>query len=63
MAGRYKEMLDLLALERKPFWHYRRYGVEALLAMGEKSEALQYTEAYRRYGLRAADCLVEHTLH
>ena len=82
MAGRYEEMLDLLALDRKPFWHYRRYGVEALLLMGKKSEALQYAEAsrglnqpdltidkaceeilissglhgeaYRRYGLRAA---------
>jgi len=82
VAGRYQELLDLLALDRKPFWHYRRYGVEALLAMGKKSEALQYAEAsrglnqpdsaidqaceeilissglhdeaYRRYGLRAA---------
>ena len=69
-------------LDRKPFWHYRRCGVEALLSMGKKSEALQYAEgsrglnqpdsaidqaceeiltssglhdeAYRRYGLRAA---------
>ncbi len=82
MAGRYEEMLDLLALDRIPFWHYRCYGVEALLAMGKKSEALRYAEAsrglnqpdstidkaceeilissglhdeaYRRYGLRAA---------
>ena len=82
VAGRYQELLDLLALDRKPFWHYRRYGVEALLAMGKKSEALKYAEAsrglnqpdsaidqaceeilissglhdeaYRRYGLRAA---------
>ena len=82
VAGRYQELLDLLALDRNPFWHYRRYGVEALLAMGRKSEALKYAEAsrglnqpdstidqaceeilissglhdeaYRRYGLRAA---------
>lgn len=82
VTGRYQELLDLLALDRKPFWHYRRYGVEALLAMGRKSEALKYAEAsrglnqpdsaidqaceeilissglhdeaYRRYGLRAA---------
>jgi hypothetical protein len=82
VAERYQDLLDLLALDRKPFWHYRRYGVEALLAMGKKSEALQYAEAsrglnqpdsaidqaceeilissglhdeaYRRYGLRAA---------
>lgn len=82
VAGRYQDLLDLLALDRNPFWHYRRYGVEALLAMGKKSEALKYAEAsrglnqpdltidqaceeilissglhdeaYRRYGLRAA---------
>ena len=82
VAERYQDLLDLLALDRKPFWHYRRYGVEALLSMGKKSEALQYAEAsrglnqpdsaidqaceeilissglhdeaYRRYGLRAA---------
>tara|TARA_R100000005_G_scaffold18672_2_gene7878 strand:- start:23674 stop:24888 length:1215 start_codon:yes stop_codon:yes gene_type:complete len=82
VAGRYQDLLDLLGLDRKPFWHYRRYGVEALLAMGRKSEALKYAEAsrglnqpdstidqaceeilissglhddaYRRYGLRAA---------
>lgn len=82
VAERYQELLDLLALDRKPFWHYRRYGVEALLAMGKKSEALKFAEksrglnqpdsaidqaceeilissglhdeAYRRYGLRAA---------
>jgi len=40
VAGRYQELLDLLALDRNPFWHYRRYGVEALLAMGKKPEAL-----------------------
>ena len=82
VAERFQDLLDLLALDRKPFWHYRRYGVEALLSMGKKSEALQYAEAsrglnqpdsaidqaceeiltssglhdeaYRRYGLRAA---------
>lgn len=82
VMGRYQELLDLLALDRKSFWHYRCYGVEALLAMGRKSEALKYAEAsrglnqrdstidqaceeilissglhdeaYRRYGLRAA---------
>jgi hypothetical protein len=82
VAERYQDLLDLLALDRRPFWHYRRYGVDALLAMGKKSEALKYAEAsrglnqpdlaidqaceeilissglydeaYRRYGLRAA---------
>ena len=47
VAGRYQELLDLVALDRKPFWNYRRYGVEALLAMGKKSEALKFAEASR----------------
>jgi hypothetical protein len=28
-------------------WHYRRYGVEALLALGKKAEAVKYAEASR----------------
>jgi len=59
MAGRYQELFDLLALDRKPFWHYRRYGVEALLAMGKKSEALKYAEASR--GLNQPDSAIDHT--
>ena len=58
MTGRHEEMLDLLALDRIPFWHYRRYGVEALLAMGKKSEALQYAEASR--GLNQPDSEIDH---
>lgn len=57
-AGRYQELLDLLALDRKPFWHYRRYGVEALLAMGKKSEALKFAEASR--GLNQPDSAIDH---
>ncbi len=57
VAERYQDLLDLLALDRKPFWHYRRYGVEALLAMGKKSEALQYAEASR--GLNQPDSAID----
>jgi len=57
VAGRYQELLDLLARDRKPFWHYRRYGVEALLAMGRKSEALKYAEASR--GLNQPDSTID----
>ena len=46
-AGRHQEMLELLELHRYPMWHYRRYGVEALLAMGKKAEAIQYAEDSR----------------
>lgn len=57
VAERYQELLDLLALCRKPFWHYRRYGVEALLSMGKKSEALQYAQASR--GLNQPDSAID----
>ena len=57
VAGRYQELLELLELERHPWWHYRRYGVEALLAMGKKAEALQYAEASR--GLNQPDAVID----
>jgi hypothetical protein len=46
-AGRYQEILELLALSPYKFWHYRQWGVKALLAMGKKAEALRYAEASR----------------
>lgn len=46
-TGRYGELLDLLELPWYPSWHYRRYGVEELMAMGRKVEAVQYAEASR----------------
>jgi len=56
-TGRYAELLDLLELPRYPSWHYRRYGVEALLAMGRKAEAVQYAEASR--GLNQPDSVID----
>lgn len=46
-AGRHEEVLELL--EEAPFvwWHYRKYGVQALVALGRKAEALRYAEASR----------------
>jgi hypothetical protein len=46
-AGRHQELLDVLALERHPFWPYRRFGVEALLAQGRTDDALAYAESSR----------------
>ena len=46
-AGRHKELLGLLETARFKWWHYRQWGVKALLAMGNKAEALQYAEASR----------------
>ena len=47
VAGRYDELFDLLAFDRYPIWHYRRYGVEALVVQGRMAEAIQYAEASR----------------
>ena len=58
-TGRYGDLLDLLELPRYPSWHYRRYGVEALLALGRKAEAVQYAEASR--GLNQPDSVIDQT--
>ena len=58
-TGRYEELLDLLELPRYPSWHYRRYGVEALLFMGRKAEAVQYAETSR--GLNEPDSVIDQT--
>ena len=57
VTGRYQEMLDLLALDNPPFWSYRRYGVDALLAMSRKAEALKYAEASR--GINQPDAVID----
>ena len=46
-AGRFDELLALL--DKAPFkwWHDRRWGVEALAAMGKKAEAISYAEDSR----------------
>ena len=44
-AGRYDELLDLLALCRQKSWHFHRFGVEALVALGRLEEALALTRA------------------
>lgn len=57
VAGRYQELLELIELDRHPMWHYRRYGVEALLALGKKADAVQYAEASR--GLNQPDSVID----
>jgi hypothetical protein len=47
VARRYQELLELLELDLHPMWHYRRYGVQALLALGKKADAVQYAEVSR----------------
>ncbi len=46
-AERYTEILDLLDMAPIDMWHYRRYGVMALAAMGKKAEAIRYAEQGR----------------
>lgn len=43
-AERYEELLSLIATEPHQWWHSRRWGVKALVAMGRKAEALRYAE-------------------
>lgn len=56
-TGRHQEVLDLLALDSYPMWHYRRYGVDALLALGRKADAIKYAEASR--GLNQRDSVID----
>ncbi len=44
-AGRYQEMVDILEMET--FWHYRKWAVLALAALGRKDDAIQLAEACR----------------
>ena len=46
-AERYQELLDVLALKKRPIWPWRRYGIRALRAQGLLDEALAYAEASR----------------
>jgi hypothetical protein len=48
-AERYEELLGLLEMAPYDMWHYRRYGVEALAAMGRKAEAIRYAEERRGF--------------
>ncbi len=46
-AGRNEEILQLLQLAPYKSWHYRQWGVKALLAMGKKGNALSFAEDSR----------------
>ena len=57
VSGQHHELLELLELNRYPMWHDRRYGVEALLALGKKADAIQYAEDSR--GLNQPDSVID----
>ena len=46
-AGRYLELLDILEIAPFVCWADRRWGVQALAAMGKSADALRYAEASR----------------
>ena len=52
-ADRHQELLEVLALQRFPFWHDRKFGMRALVAEGRMEDALAYAEASR--GLNQPD--------
>jgi len=56
-AGRHQELLEVLAIQRFPFWHDRKFGVQALLSQGRTDDALAYAEASR--GLNQPDPAVD----
>lgn len=56
-AGRHQELIEVLALQRFPFWDDRRFGVRALIAEGRVDEALAYAEASR--GLNQPDRAID----
>jgi hypothetical protein len=43
-AERYEELLELVAMESSTLWHYHRYAVKAMAAMGRLDEAIRYAE-------------------
>jgi hypothetical protein len=44
-AGRYQELLDFIERAPRVSWSNRKYGVDALVAMGKKGESIKYAKA------------------
>lgn len=58
-AGRYDELLKLIDKAPHKLWHYRQWGVKALVALGKKAEAIRYAEESR--GRNEPDWLIAQT--
>lgn len=56
-AGRHRELLEVQALQQFPFWHDRKFGMQALMSEGRTEEALAYAEASR--GLNQPDAAID----
>jgi len=46
-SGQYERLLALIDLYPRKFWSYRKWGVDALVALGRKAEAIRYAEECR----------------
>ena len=46
-SGRHEELLNLLELAPHISWYDRKYGVQALVSIGKKGEAIKYAKASR----------------
>ena len=44
-AGRYAEIVEIVALLQYEFWGYQRFAVQALVGLGRPEEALRYAES------------------
>lgn len=46
-SGQYERLLALIDLYPRKFWSYRKWGVDALVALGREAEAIRYAEECR----------------
>ena len=46
-SGQHERLLVLIDLYPRKFWSYRKWGVQALVALGRKAEAIRYAEDCR----------------
>lgn len=46
-SGQHERLLALIELYPRKFWAYRKWGVQALVALGRKAEAIRYAEDSR----------------
>ena len=46
-SGQYERLLALIDLYARKFWSYRKWGVDALVALGRKAEVIRYAEDCR----------------
>jgi hypothetical protein len=56
-AERHQELLEVLTLQRFPFWHDSKFGMQALISDGRIEEALAYAESSR--GLNQPDLAID----